>query len=302
MTEERPQAEPVRRPRPRLRRAVPGVGLLVLLAAGVLIGPGDALVQLQMATPDRSRVTEMRALLARLPERPLVLVGMDADLGTYPEIRGVARAAFDDLLSRGGRLAFISFTTEGRAVAAAELDRLAAGGTRAGALMDAGYVAGAEAGMVLAVTDLLRDDAAGAVADTVRDAGGGMAAFDMVLVVGGVDLGARSWVEQVGTRLPELPIVAIAPTFAHPELAPYLRTGQLAALLATLRDGAAYVRQVEEALPPPASGEPARSGVPSALAMLLGMIVALGALGRILAAGLRRPARADAGPVEEEDA
>ena len=134
--------------------------------------------------------------------------------------------------------------------------------------------------MVRAVTDIVPADATGALADAVREAGGGMAAFNLAVVVGGGDLGPRTWVEQVGPRLPSLPIVAIAPTFAQPELAPYLRTGQLVALLATLRDGAAYVASVR----PTGTANPDR--VPSALAMLIGMIVALAVIGRSLAAAL----------------
>ena len=66
--------------------------------------------------------------------------------------------------------------------------------------------------------------------EAIRERGGGIGAFDMVLIVSGSDISARSWVEQVGSRLPDLPLVSIAPTFLDPELEPYLRSGQLAAL------------------------------------------------------------------------
>jgi hypothetical protein len=257
------------------------MAVIVLLGAAAFARPGDEGGALVLANPDRSRVTELRSALAALPESPAVLIGLDADLGTYPEIRAVVRAAFDDLLARGAALAFVSFTPEGRAVASAELDRLARSGIAAGRLLDLGFVTGAEAGMVRAVTEIVPADATGDLADLVREAGGGMAAFNLAVVVGGGDLGPRTWVEQVGPRLPSLPIVAIAPTFAQPELAPYLRTGQLVALLATLRDGAAYVASVR----PTGTAEPER--VPSALAMLLGMVVALAVIGRSLAAALR---------------
>jgi hypothetical protein len=129
------------------------------------------------------------------------------------------------------------------------------------------------------VTDLLPVGVEGSLADAIREADAEMSAFQLVLVVGGGEFGPRSWVEQVGTRLPSLPIAAIVPTFAQPELAPYLRSGQLVALLGTVRDGAAYAADVGVA-------EPAPERVPSALAMLLGMLIALGALGRTVAAGL----------------
>ena len=254
------------------------LALVVLLGAAVLLRPGDDGGALLLANPDRTQVAELQAAFAALPEAPLVLVGLDADLGTYPEIRVAVRAALADLLARDARLAFVSFTPEGRAIASAELDRLERGGFGEDELLDLGFIAGAEAGMVRAVTDLLSDGVEGSVADAIRVADVGMGAFQLVLVVGGGEMGPRSWVEQVGTRLPGLPIAAIVPTFAQPELAPYVRTGQLVALLATLRDGAAYAADV--------GGGEAAEQVPSALAMLLGMLIALGALGRTLAASL----------------
>jgi hypothetical protein len=267
------------------RAALAPLALVALLAVATVVRPGDEGGALLLANPDRSRVSELRATLAELPESPLVLVGVDPDLGSYPEIRTTLRAAVDDLRARQARLAVVSFTPEGRAVAAAELDRLGRAGLTDESLLDLGFISGVEAGMVLAVTDILPDDAHGAVADAVREAGGGMGAFDLLLVVGGSDLGPRTWVEQVGTRLPAVPMVAIAPSFAQPELAPYLRTGQLVGLLATLRDGTAYTAAVaHDGALSPAGGSP--EPVPSALAMLIGMLVALAVLVRTLATSL----------------
>jgi hypothetical protein len=265
--------------RPSRARVAP-LALVVLLGAAVFLRPGDDAGALLLANPDRTRVAELQAAIGALPDGPLVLVGLDADMGTYPEIRVAVRAALADLLARDARLAFVSFTPEGRAIASAELDRLRRDGVGDDELLDLGFIAGAEAGMVRAVTDLLPAGVEGLLADAIRAADGGMSAFAFVLVVGGGELGPRTWVEQVGTRLPSLPMAAIVPTFAQPELAPYLRTGQLVALLATLRDGAAYAAEV-------GGGQAAPERVPSALAMLLGMLVALGALGRTVAAGLR---------------
>jgi hypothetical protein len=57
----------------------------------------------------------------------------------------------------------------------------------------------------------------------------------------------------------------------HPEVAPYLRTGQLEALVATVRDGAAF-----------SEGSAHAPGPASALAMLAGMLIALAFVGRAL--------------------
>ena len=222
---------------------------------------------------------------------------MDADLGTYPEIRPAVRVALDDLLARGDSLAFVSVSVEGRAVAAAELARLRAAGAAPDSLLDLGFISGVEAGMVRLVSDALPAGASGGMAETVTERGGGLAAFDMALLVGGGDVGPRTWVEQVGTRLPLLPMVGVAPTFAQPELVPYLRTGQLVALLATVRDDAAYVESVTEI-----DGQPAPpGGSPSAAAMLLGMLVALVVLGRALVGAAPRLWGSTRQPAAEDD-
>lgn len=293
-----------RQARPRRRLSGTGswwVALVVLLAAGVVIGPGGDDEALQLANPDLARVGEARAALEQLSEEALVLVAMDADLGTYPEIRPTVRAALDVLLRRGASLAFVSITGEGRAISAAEIDRLLAAGAQPDALLDLGFVAGAEAGLVRLVGAALPAGATGQVADAISERGGGLGAFDLGLLVGGVDVGPRSWVEQVGTRLPQLPMVAIAPTFAQPELAPYLRTGQLVGMLATVRDGAAYTRAVGSGGPVVLPGERAPDRVPSSLAMLLGMVAALLVLGRQLAGSLPNLAGGSAREAAEDD-
>jgi len=282
----------------RSRSRRPGAGviglalLLLVLAAAVLVRPGED-AGLQLANPDPERVREVRLLFERdLPPNALVLVGMDADLGTYPEIRAASRAAFADLLSRGARLAFVSYTPEGRAIAVAELQRLREAATRPDALLDLGYVTGSEAGMVRTVTDLVPAAASGPLAEVIRSDGGGMSAFDLALVVSGGDLGARSWMEQVSTRLPALPIVAIAPTFSQPELQPYLRTRQLAGLLATVRDDAAYVEVVTASASATTAGS--LEAPPASGAMFIGMLVALGILTWSVVRGIVAPASAKA--------
>jgi hypothetical protein len=110
----------------------------------------------------------------------------------------------------------------------------------------------------------------------LRARGGGIDAFDLVMVLAGGDMGPRSWIEQVETRLPTLSVVAIAPTFLRPELEPYLRSGQLRGLLATVRDDVAYGATVEAAARPGQPLPPERA--PNALAMLVGMLIALAVL------------------------
>ena len=284
-TDSRPSTAPDRRDAiARTRRALPAAALLLVLAGSFFVSTSGDGQLLRLASPDRSRVDGMRAAISNVPVDGLVLIALDADLGTYAEIRATTRAAIADLDAHGARLAVVSFTPEGRAIAAAELDRIRRAGVES-VPADLGFIAGSEAGLVRAITSVVPSPAEGAVADAVRERGGGIPAFDMVLIVSGSDLSARSWVEQVGARLPELPMAAIAPTFLEPELAPYLRSGQLAALLATLREGVTYA----EAVPVKPGAD--RGATPPALPMLIGMLAALAALIDAAARRLVRPGR-----------
>ncbi|HEY7462830.1 MAG TPA: hypothetical protein VH987_00110 [Candidatus Limnocylindria bacterium] len=243
--------------------------VLVLLAVAVVADRVSGGSLLPRPEPnDQSVSTAFRALAPGA----LVLVAVDADLGTYPEIRPAVRAALSDLLGQGAGLAFVSVSVEGRAIAVAELQRLRASGVSGERLLDLGYVAGAEAALVRLTTSALPGDVEGPMASAVAAAGGGIGAFDLALLVGGTDVGPRTWVEQVGTRLPELKMVAIAPTFARPELEPYLRSGQLTALLATVNDDAAYAGTVDADTAPadrPAGGAALLAGILIALLVVV---------------------------------
>jgi hypothetical protein len=252
-----------------LRRAAPAL-LLVLLAGAWMVPIRADDPGLRLASSDRSHINQLRAVIGSLPVNALVLVACDADLGTYPEIRAATRAVLSDLAGHGAQTAIVSYTPDGRAIAAAELDRITRGGGVAPA--DLGFVSGSEAGLVRSIASIVPDAATGATAKAIRERGAGIAAFDLVVIISGSDLSARSWVEQVGARLPTLKMAAIAPTFLDPELEPYLASGQLVALLSTLREGVGYAEAIGgEAVAGPGA-------TPAPLPMLVGMLVALMAL------------------------
>ncbi|HEX7196056.1 MAG TPA: hypothetical protein VF364_04380 [Candidatus Limnocylindria bacterium] len=271
----------------RLARIGPVILVLALAAAWQLPAVGG----LRLAAPDAAEAERLTETLDALPDEPLVLVGFDADLGTYAEVRPTVRALLADLLARDARLAFVSLTPEGRALGSAELARLARNEANPTRLLDLGFAAGAEAGLVDLTRDLpLADAADGAFSRRVQEEG--IAAFDVLAVVGGNDLGPRSWIEQVAPRIgEEIPIVAVTPTVLLPEVQPYVGGGGLAASLSTPRDGAAYRETVE-------LGNLSRlldSGDPRPFPLLIGMLVAVAALSQALGArviGALRAARA----------
>jgi len=267
-------------------RLAPAVLVLLLAAAWLLPETGAV----RLASADPSAADGWADALDALPDAPTLLVGFDPDIGTYPEVRATVRVALADLLNRDGRLAFVSLTPEGRALLVSELARLGRGEANAARLLDLGYLPGAEAALVsIARRPSVPSEADGELARRV--ASEGIDAVDAILVVGGNDLGPRSWVEQVRPRVGEMPILAIAPTVLLPELLPYVGSGQLAALLGTPRDGAAY-REAAELGPLERLRE---AGEPGAAAVLIGLLVAVlvvgQAWGRRLLTQLRETSR-----------
>lgn len=267
------------------------LALVAAVLIGVLAGP---VAGLGLAAPHSEPASAFRTALDGAAARGRVLVAFDPDIGTYAEVRPAVRAAFAHLVAHGASLSVVSFSAEGRALAIAELDRLATGGVEATRLLDLGFRAGAEAGLVGAVHDVIPPGRSGALAEALRAGGGGIGAFDFVLLVGGTEIGPRSWVEQVSPRVRNVPVAAIVPTVLQPLAAPYLRTGQLSALLATARDDAAFVELVRaDSSVAGREASTVRDLPPPPLALLLGMLLTLAVLGDAVARRLRGQARDD---------
>ena len=259
----------------RARRLAPLLLVIALAVAWQLPG-GD---WLRLSDPDPQDAERMTVALGALGDEPRVLVGFDADIGTYAEIRPTVRSLIADILAREGRLAFVSLTAEGRALASAELARMGRGEANPTRLLDLGFIPGAEAGLVDLTREIrVRGTVDGAFAREV-DAGG-IGTFDAVLVIGGNDLGPRSWIEQVAPRIGDVPFLAVTPTVLLPEVQPYIASGALGAMIATPRDGAAYRETLD-------LGNLARLAdpmEPPPLPLLIGMLVAVAVLGQALGA------------------
>jgi hypothetical protein len=253
--------------------------LVVALAAALLAGLDD---RLMLESADDVTARAVTAAFDAMPDDALVLVGFDPDVGTYAEIRPTVRAVLADLLNRGATLAVVSLTPDGRALAIAELARMDRAEANPRQLMDLGFLPGAEAALVALARGI-----DGGSQDPIR--ADLPSAPDLAVVIGGIDLGPRSWVEQVQPRIDGMPIVVVAPTVLLPELEPYRASGQLAALIGTPRDGATYRAQAElgrlERMVDPSAG-------PSPAAILLGLLVAIGVLGQAFGSRLAAVMRA----------
>lgn len=258
--------------RERLVRLAPIVLLLLLVAASLV--PTDEALRLESG--DGTIAERFVEAADALPADAVVLVAFDPDLGTYAEIRPTVRTALAELLERRIGLAFVSLTTEGRVLAVSELDRLEAAGANPRRIVDLGFQPGAEAALVGLTRTFPAARTDTALGRTVAD--GGFDEVDAILVIGGNDLGPRSWIEQVVPRIDELPVVAIVPAVLLPEVAPYVATGQLEALLATPRDGAAY----RAAITLDAGARLLPDDGPSVAAILAGTVIAIAVLGQAL--------------------
>lgn len=260
----------------RLRLAIRGAPValvLVLAVAWLLPAPTD----LSLRSAQGDAAARVISTLNALPESAVVVVGFDPDIGTYPEIRPAVRTILADLLARDARLVFVNLTPEGRALLLAELGRLEAAATDGGAIVDLGFVPGAEAALVSLSRSAAAPDAPPDLAAQL--AANGLAVADLVIVIGGNDLGPRTWVEQALPRIGAPPTIAVAPTILLPELLPYVESGQLDALIGTPLDGASY-----RAAADPDPDDVAADRPVDGFALLIGMLVAVGAVGQALGA------------------
>ena len=256
---------------PGLRAGIPSLALMVLLAAAFFI-PG---IDLPANGSDAAAVGDLTAVVNGLPSGAPVLVDIDADLGTYPEIRYATRAALADLYRQGANLAIVSFSAEGRAIAVAEIARLRDLGAGTDRLVDLGFRSGGEPALVQLAGSGIGPTPTGPLADTLRKTGPG--SFRLALVIGGAEIGPRSWVEQVQPRLPNLPIAAITPSFLLPEVLPYRSSGQLIALVGTLPSDLSYGQQVASRAAAVGPGS-FTDRSPNSGAIVFGMVVAIAVL------------------------
>ncbi len=272
-------SEQVSQPPPRRRISLRATGLgslaLVCAIAVAWLVPPIGLLSVSGGASSTAG-DDLHLVISALPDPSNVLVDMDPDLGTYPEIRYATRAALADLLSAGARIAMVSFSPEGRAIAVAEIARLRAQGATSDQLVDLGFRSGGEAALVQLANGRIASEPtaapSGSLAGVVQQ--GELTAFDLALVIGGGEMSPRAWIEQVEPRVPSLRVAAITPTFLLPEIEPYRQAGQLVALVGTLRDGVAYGESVTAGGAGAGPGQVPGSG-PSPLAMLVGMLVAL---------------------------
>jgi len=176
-----------------------------------------------------------------------VLVLVDYGPGSQDEMDPVAEAALYDITTRQVRVVALGLTPEGPAIARQVIQRVAPSGYEYGQHYVVGYLAGEEAGLVRATTDLVTTVPQDSIQ---RESLSSFAAmqdvtkvddFQLVLLVGDDYARLERWIAQLWTRTGgQPPIVVASSTVAGPLLRAYWDTQQVSGILEGIPGAAEY--------------------------------------------------------------
>ncbi len=226
-------ASPPRRPSPGLRRLL---YLLVLLAALAPLFTHNA--SRSWGYP-RPQVVSLAERLADIPGEGRVLVAFDYGPAYGGELNPLAEQVLADLASRGTTLVAVGTHPESVGVARQVLARAvvtAPDYAYGGDYVVLGYLPGEDRGLRLLTQDLAsilpHDDVhqMPLASLPIMRGVGGLDDFCAILLLSDEPYGARRWIEQVSGQT-ATPTYALVTARLEPMLAPYLQSGQLAALV-----------------------------------------------------------------------
>ncbi len=240
-----PLAAPPRITRQRLLRWLIGLLLLTAIGWGIFSEQGNSIQPVVPAPEVRAVFQQVDALP---PGKPVLLV-FDYQTAYAGEMDATIRPLLAHLMIHGTPFATVSTHPEGMLLAEHALSPVAQElGYRSGEhYINLGYIPGGATGMANFAQQMrkaLPTTAGGLPAwespllqnvNTPQD-------FGMLIVLADDPDTARMWVEQVGTRYPNLPLMLGLSAQAAPMLAPYYPT-QVDGSIAGALGGAAYERQ-----------------------------------------------------------
>jgi hypothetical protein len=253
------------------RNTLPLLPLLLILAVVATLG----LNRVQGGTltsppPNLSAPLLMASTIESVPNGGHVLVAFDYEGGRLDELEPGLLMLLEHLRGKEARILAISTTPFGPGFAQRAWTTVSATalgqavlplGNREGAdygdrFVNMGFLPGSEAGLRALLTVALSPNTFRAQRDVIRNqpladfaATQGLNSIrDVKLIVVVSDEGSdvRRWLEQIGSQLPTLPIVAIVPADVEPTLIPYIASGQLRAVLAGLIPTAGYEQRFTE--------------------------------------------------------
>jgi hypothetical protein len=223
------------------------IAVLLILAVGVPLFRG-----VQVAPETSSLSSDKGAastLIGGLPANIPVLIAFDYDPALSGELEATAAPFIDNLLRKGTPLAFISTSPTGPALAERFMQTTPLVSShqyrRGEQYVNLGYLAGGPAGMLYFAgdpTDAMPTTVDGKPAWETGPLQGvqGLSNFAaFILLTDNADTG-RNWIEQVGPRLGNTPMIMIISTQAEPLMRPYFDSGQLKGLVSGLADAEIY--------------------------------------------------------------
>jgi hypothetical protein len=232
----------------RLSRSVWGViGLAMFSLAAAMLWSGSSVAG--SSQPAGAGLAEMTSRIDSMPPESVVLIGMDYDLSLAGEINNVALPVLVHLMSKQVSMVFVPTRPTGSAMAKLLIE------TGKNWLPEypnqktfvLSFIPGGAAGLLQLATDLQEavpvsidgtDPWVSQELVNIRN----ISDFSFVLILTDSANSGKDWIEQVQPRLAAKSLYVIASRQAEPILEPYLKSGQIQAMVAGISDGATYER------------------------------------------------------------
>jgi hypothetical protein len=227
------------------------IAVLMLAAVFYPVVTGSQIVPLPQLFPVET-VAE-NDLINALPAGAPVLVAVDYQPALAGEMQASSTAVLESLMERGARLAFISTTPNGPALAQSLLDGVLARNSALQSLyglgsqnvVNMGYLAGGAAGLAdFAVrpqeTQVYALDMSMAWDHPALKGVTSLAGFAQVLVITDSADNGRAWVEQVQPVLGSTPMTMVISAQSAPLMLPYYESGQVKGMVSGMAGGAAF--------------------------------------------------------------
>ncbi|MFN3762721.1 MAG: hypothetical protein ACK4WK_05890, partial [Anaerolineae bacterium] len=220
----------------------------VILLTAILL---PMLVRLPFFGPPIAPAAEaLFTTVNQLPGNTPVLVAWEYGPAEADEMDRVAGPLIEHLLRREARLIIVSTRLEGPAAAEALLtSRLADPSGRSRSIANLGYLPGQAAGVREALGNLEgRTEAVTGLPASQLEAMSGVhsvADVGMVVVLAAQPDDLKTWLEQISTTNPNVPVVAGVSARTELISTPYLTAGQLRGMVAGLTGGSVYERRLD---------------------------------------------------------
>jgi len=234
----RPVRQPDRAPLNWLVRLVLGVLLIVGLSFSLITSGSTALPQGLLQPQNEALLYWAR----KVPSDASLLIVFDYAAGYASELSLVARPVLNAAIQDGSSIAIVSSTPSGSLLAGKLFNELDAGGALD--VMDLGYFPVASYGAYgMAIRGNLES-----LSIDLPEVGKPLPSegFDGVLILSDSYEGAQTWIEQLSSLMPEIPLNLVVTAQAGPMLLPYWESGQVNGMVSGLSEAAGVERALSD--------------------------------------------------------